>query len=281
MRKKIFVFLILIIIISTIINIVAQHNTNSRLYLESEEEYIGTRDATIQGNDGWYYFFVINNFGENGRTENIFDGYNLKYQRMDGYNIFVYDYTEKNIKQRIPTTPSKSISEKVKNGIMEGDEVVEISNFFNKKQFNREINEEDLIDLSLEHYDKSFIIKIYNAAINSKLDDTLTKFNISSHKFLTDKERDGYSISIGIMSQRKGIVAVRIDLIYENGVYLSDLVSNNKASKKQLEIYNNLTNIGNKLTETQETKLRNKFNFSGDVYNRVFSLIEELQNYEE
>ncbi len=281
MREKIFICLIFVILVLTIINIIDQNKADDKLTIEDEEEYIGTRDSLFQGNDGWYFFFVINSYGENGRTENVFDGFNLKYQKMEGYNILVYDYTGKNIKDRIPTTPSKSISEKTVNGKMERNEVFEISKYFDEKQFNREISEEDLNDLELEHYDKKFIVNLYNSAINSKLDDTVTKFNISSLEFLTDAKNNGYSVNIGIMSQRKGIVAVRIDLIYDNGVYLSDLINSKKATQKQIKIYNNLVSIGNKLVETQEANLKEKFDLNGDIYDRVFSLLKELEKYEE
>lgn len=246
MRKKI-LFSLIIVVVSFCLIIILINGSK-------EGTYLGSKDSVIEGENGWFYYFLINYSDK--KNEYIFDGYNLKYEEKDGYNIWLYD------------------SKKV------GDEGIAITDFFNKKQFINEISIDDLKGLSLDHFEKSFLVELFNKTVKSEVNNEITKLDIHTYEFFSDEEKDGYKINIGIRAQRKGIVSFRIDLKYSNGTYLSELVENNRATKKQVEIYNNLLKISSDFIESQDLNIREKYDFKDEIYNRVFLIIESIKKYE-
>ena len=80
------------------------------------------------------------------------------------------------------------------------------------------------------------------------------------------------------MKNSGGIGAIRIDLLYNDGTYLSELVENKKASNEQKEIYKNFQKIEKYIVENQEVNIRDKFDLNSDVYNRLYNIIEKFDD---
>ena len=80
------------------------------------------------------------------------------------------------------------------------------------------------------------------------------------------------------MHLRRGIGAIRIDLLYNDGTYLSELIENKKASNEQKEIYKNFKKIEEYIVENQEVNIRDEFDLNKDVYNRLFDIIEKFDD---
>lgn len=274
-KNKIF-FLILISIISIILLCMFNDIKKSKNDSTSSTDY-AERMAYIEKKNGWYFYMYENNF-----KELFFDGCNLKYPNLKGYYINIYtDKTETVIYEKIPTFATLSTSDFKKNNKLERDEVVEIDNFFNEKQFNRKVEEIDLNDLNLENFDKKDILTLYNTLQDKNYSDYLTKFKLSECKILEDNFDSGYKLNVGILAERKGIAVVRIDIVYNDNQYLSDLVQNDKATNSQKEIFNNFKKIEQYIVSNQEIDIQDNFDLTDDIYLRLFSVLRKVEKWKD
>lgn len=274
-KNKIF-FLILISIISIILLCMFNDIKKSKNDSTSSTDY-AERMAYIEKKNGWYFYMYENNF-----KELFFDGCNLKYPNLKGYYINIYtDKTETVIYEKIPTFATLSTSDFIKNNKLERDEVVEIDNFFNEKQFNRKVEEIDLNDLNLENFDKKDILTLYNTLQDKNYSDYLTKFKLSECKILEDNFDSGYKLNVGILAERKGIAVVRIDIVYNDNQYLSDLVQNDKATNSQKEIFNNFKKIEQYIVSNQEIDIQDNFDLTDDIYLRLFSVLRKVEKWKD
>ena len=256
-------------------------NNNEKDFFEENKDAINNyaeRIGIIEGEDGWYYQFLTTTY-ENGEddTNNFFSGCNLKYSELDNYYVPVYSEDGELI-DKWSSIPRLSASQKSINGVTEAEEVEIIDNFFDEKQFRREITVEDLEDLELNNFDKEFIVELFNNAYNTDFDKTITKFNLSGCSIQSDTEKDGYKYNIGVMHVRRGIGVIRIDLLYSDGTYLSDLIEDGSATNEQKEIYDNFKKIEDYIVENQEVNIRDVFNLDDEVYIRLYNIIEKFDD---
>ena len=227
--------------------------------------------VVVEGDNAWYYQFLINSLDDGENTKNFFTGCNLKYAKFK--DIEGYENIGNNNQY-----PSLAISDKSTNGVTEEEEVLLINDYFDQKQFRKEITTNDLDELTLYNFDKSLIVDLFNKTYNSNFDKTISKFSIKGCSIQSDEEKDGYKYNIGVMHLRRGIGAIRIDLLYNDGTYLSELVENKKASNEQKEIYKNFQEIEEYIVENQEVNIRDEFDLNKDVYNRLFDIIETFDD---
>lgn len=228
--------------------------------------WIGSSDAIVELEDGWYYELHINYHTKN-IAEYVIGKANYKH---------IGDCEEK-------TSKSITIDAcSLHHNLEEEQESLYISKYFNRHQFNRKISEKDLKGLKLKFYDKKYIIDLYNKAI-SKTPEKEIKIKIDNHskEIRYDEIKNGYRVVIGSSSARSGINIFKIDLEYESGEFLSDLVLTKEVTNKQVEIYNNFQEISSYFIETQDLNIRKKFNLKEEVYDRAFNIIEsiEYRNY--
>ena len=227
--------------------------------------------VVVEGDNAWYYQFLINSLDDGENTKNFFTGCNLKYAKFK--DIEGYENIGNNNQY-----PSLAISDKSTNGVTEEEEVLLINDYFDQKQFRKEITIKDLDELTLYNFDKSLIVDLFNKTYNSNFDKTISKFSIKGCSIQSDEEKDGYKYNIGVMHLRRGIGAIRIDLLYNDGTYLSELIENKKATNEQKEIYNNFQKIEEYIVENQEVNIRDEFDLNKDVYNRLFDIIETFDD---
>ena len=279
-RKYILIFFISIIFIFVSgLYLKNMENKKSNNFYEENKDAIenyAEKIAIVEGDDAWYYQFLITTFDNGETTNNFFNGCSLKYSKLDDYYVPVTENGK--VVEKIIVHPNLVASQKSVNNVTEASEVVLIDDFFDQKQFKKEITTNDLDELTLYNFDKNLIVDLFNKTYNSNFDKTITKFNLAGCSIQSDGEKDGYKYNIGVMHLRRGIGAIRIDLLYNDGTYLSELVENKKASNEQKEIYKNFQEIEEYIVENQEVNIRDEFDLNKDVYNRLFDIIEKFDD---
>ena len=279
-RKYILIFFISIIFIFVSgLYLKNMENKKSNNFYEENKDAIenyAEKIAIVEGDDAWYYQFLITTFDNGETTNNFFNGCSLKYSKLDDYYVPVTENGK--VVEKIIVHPNLVASQKSVNNVTEASEVVLIDDFFDQKQFKKEITTNDLDELTLYNFDKNLIVDLFNKTYNSNFDKTITKFNLAGCSIQSDGEKDGYKYNIGVMHLRRGIGAIRIDLLYNDGTYLSELIENKKATNEQKEIYNNFQKIEEYIVENQEVNIRDEFDLNKDVYNRLFDIIEKFDD---
>lgn len=170
--------------------------------------------------DDWIYTFEINYPNTNEKNNYIFDAYNLKYKESDEHYIPAYDEYGKESYRIKPEYLSFSNSIKYK------EDVKNINEYFNKKQFDREITNEDLSELRISYIDKNYLVDIFNRTVTSTAKNTAGEYYNSSfigrvNQESTDSTLPGewqatYILDFG------HIYDVNIQFIDKNRNYLSD-----------------------------------------------------------
>lgn len=261
------IFIGLVIYISTFTSAKINNDSYDKNAWKNYAEKIGIDET----DDGWVYYFLINTINNGKTTKNFYQGCSLKYSELENYNI-TYEDGDKTF--MIKTHPSLAVSNISKNGIKEKDEILVIDDFFDNKNFNRKITETDINDLKLNNFSKKHVVKMFNLAFS----DEFTKEDSLLHgskecSIITDELQDGYKINIGYLFQKRGLMAIRIDIIYEDGSYLLDLIKDNKASTIQKSLYNNLKDIEKNIINNQNFDCLK--NYNGNVYERLYKGLSE------
>lgn len=279
MRKKI-LFLILVITLIILITSVTLCNNTNKEEKDNKINYdYGEKMAYIKKENGWYYYLYTNT-----NNDYFFDGCNLKYPDLENYYINIYkDRTEQEIVQKFKTFPTLSTSDnKKKNAtLMEREEVEKIDDFFNNTSFSNIISETDLENLNLENFNNNDIIKLYNELYEKKFSTDIIPYALHECDYKSDSSKDGFYVFIGFLIERKGIAAIEIDLVFDNGEYLSDKINNNTASKKEIKIYENLQNIEKYVIDNQTfDNLEENINLNDSIYKRIYKILSSIERIE-
>lgn len=197
-----------------------------------EEEKYAIKYAYDDKEDGWKIAFKIY-LRSNGKNSYSFNGYNLKYDELDGYYIPMVDSQTGEIVEKIkPKAIMLSVSEKY------SKEIIEVNRYFNEKQFISSISLSDLSDLNVEKIDKKYLVNLFNKAINSE--ELTEKGNYADSALFdrvevksTNDEMEGtwrltYIIDYGNISD------IYIDFISKDGEYLKDKKKQNKTEKDKI-----------------------------------------------
>lgn len=211
------------------------------------------RYSILEKDDGEYYEFSTTTFNDGNDTSTYMDGCDLKPESTD---------------IKVPKS-------------LRNNDFDKIEDFFNKHQFKEKITLEDLKGLKLEKLDKNDILNMFNETIEKEFDASVSGLHIPYCSFGEDYKTNGYKVFMGLLAERLGLDVLRIDLVYDNDVYLSDLVKNNKATAEQRTIYENLQKISKYVVENQEFEVKDKFDFKGEVYNRVYDMIRMIDDNKE
>ncbi len=220
--------------------------------------------VTTDSDDGWFYYFCIqypkknkntkevkNNYQKDNAFSYVFDGFNIKYKKIDGYYIPIYDESGTEVGNIEPAVPSLSVSSQMRN------EIKKINDFFMKEDFNRIISEDDLDELELEFIDKSLLVTMFNNAYNKEPIDLGVWVNLPQVEIVKSEKIDNYYFNIGYYVEYGNLQKVNIDLLYEDGSYLSDLVKNKKASEDKVNEYNEFKKIEEYIIKNQTFDLSN------------------------
>ena len=279
-KRTLFIFVILICLLGGVLFFTFKGKNNDNSVKEEKTKTNRTyyeKGISIEEEDGWYQTFIMSTYDLSVEdTQNFYNACNIKYESLPDYNILIYDAVTKEVIDRIPSFPNLVISEKSKDGVTEREEVKIVDNYFNSKDFNRTINVNDLKDLDLKLLDKEKIVKSFNAVYEKDFSTKNSNLYLPECAIRKDKQKNGFKVQIGFINTRPEILALRIDLLYSNGKYLSDLIENNQATTEQINMYNNFKQISDYIITRQSINVRNKFSFNGDVYNRIYSMIDDF-----
>ncbi len=212
----------------------------------------------------------------------IFDGYNLKYKELEGYYVPVVNKETGEILDKVkPNYVTLSISEVYKNDIKK------IHDFFNKNQFNEEIDIKDLDGLDVEIASKEYLVDLFNRAISSELktapgnyynNSFISTVNVKS----TDSEIPG-KWQISYLLDYGFIYDVNIEFIDSNGNYLSDIAQSKNISNIEATMFNTIQKIESDIVQQQKIKInltKEKTAINSDLNKLLANLSEELKEDE-
>ena len=196
--------------------------------------------------DNWIYTFTLSYDKEKNITYRQFNGFNMKYDTMDGFYIPILDEkTEKEVGQLPPSIIN------LVNDQIHDEEFDKINDFFNEKKFVNYITIDDLKSLKTSYFSKEDLVILYNRVLDLEPAESLGKYNYSIN-FLKSKEEKDRRWQIVTLGTFGYLDKVRIDLKYKNGKYLSDLAQSGEASNEQQNTYKILEAIQTELLKNKE-----------------------------
>ncbi|MDD4592749.1 MAG: hypothetical protein PHG06_20345 [Parabacteroides sp.] len=239
------------------------------------------KSATEEKEDGWVYFFnyeyTLDNNGQLEKAYYNFGGDNLKHKHIEGLDIPIIDeQTGRIIDYATSSFPYLLLNQDIK------PDLLEIQRFFFMKQFVVPIEMADLEELVLKTINKEEVLELFNEAIGK---DRLTQGNYAHIPGADIKQEEilsGYQWQVGYFISYGNIVHIRIELIYDETNYISDLVEKNEANESQFEIYENIINIEKDIIENQSfiSGIEGYKDLSiGNIrFERLFNLLEDLES---
>lgn len=246
---------------------------------ETEPNYI-VKCVTRTAEDGWVYFFTYerNKEGAEEKFSNyLYDAYNLKYKHLEGYDIPLVNKQTGEIMQYIQTDlPYLSANQQV------NQDIAAISDFFQKHMFQAPISASDLEGLTLHHIEKSDVLSLFNQTIVSE-DLPYGKYGKIPEATIIKEDSllSGYMWQVGYFSSYGNIVVLDIELLYENDIYLSDLIKDGKATEEQKKIQAKIEQVKAKILENQSflaAEQENKEAIGSVQFHRLQALLKKLEN---
>lgn len=266
--KKIFMLLIF----CSIFLVACGKNDNSKLVNSNEKIKFVSKCTTIERNDGWFYYFCIepmkkdistdnvkDNYELNEYTNYVFDGVNLKHNSLENYYIPIYDQNNNEIDKTEAPYPTLSIS------TLYRDEIKIINDFFNKKKFANEIKESDLNELNLTYFDKKVLINMFNSAYLSEPIELGKYINLPFVEIVSSISENGYRFQVGYYVQYGTINKIDIEVLYDNGTYLSDIIADENASMEQQQLFQKISNIEKYVIQEQSFNISNSDSYDNSL----------------
>lgn len=197
-----------------------------------------TRLSVIKGEDGWLHFFSCEYVkGEKTPTSYVYNAYNLKYKYLEDYKLKVYDENGDIIGETSSSLPYLILNEKY------WDDFMHFIEYFDKNKPESPLSIEETFDLEISVLDKEMIIDLFNCAIGADMLGEGKYYYLPEADIVLEDKQDGYSWQVAFFIVRGVIVDVNIELIYDNGSYLSDLVSRNEGDTEKNNVYDAVSNI--------------------------------------
>lgn len=225
--------------------------------------------------DGWTIGFKIY-YHPNDRITYSFNGYNMKYEELDGYYVPMIDSTTGEVVEKLkPDVIRLSTSEKL------SGEINDINEYFNEKKFKESIILSDLDELKTNKIDKEYLVELFNKTINSE--ELTSKGNYADSSLFdrvevesttTDLEgtwKLSYTVDYG------NITNIYIDLVSKDGKYLKSTKKQNKIQQSTIESIKVFEDeLVKKLNQNDIKKEVEKSNYSKVSKNYVESINTNL-----
>lgn len=180
---------------------------------------------------------VADNYRFDESANYVFDGINLKYKSLDEFYIPVYDENKNEISKVEAPYPSYSVSKKYR------DEVKKINKFLNDKKFKNEISLYDLKDLDTKFFSKDELVSMFNYAYTKEPVELGNYIDLPFASIINSISNNGFCFQVGYYSEYGNISKINIEIVYDDGKHLSDLVSKGESSKEQNELYSKINKI--------------------------------------
>ncbi len=272
MKKTLTLLFILCLLIAT----TSCNNSSKQTNLSSYYNF-DAKTAMEEKGDGWLYFFSYEykNGGKSpGNISYIFNGYNLKYKHIDGYDIQIIDnQTGKIVDTATSSLPYLTLDKEI------NSDIEKINNFFTKKQFITSIKMSDLGALALNKINKQDVLKLFNKAIGKDKLGNGKYYYLPEADVVQEKLINGYQWQVGFFIAHGNIFSIRIELIYNGNIYLSDLIDNNKADKSQKNIYDKIKQIEKNIMEKQSFDIDNEeLTIDNIKFRRLYELLKKINS---
>lgn len=266
MKKIIIPFSLIFVFISSILLL----NKFDVVAKENIEENFTSRSYCDHREDNWIYCFKIN-YSDN-KTTYIFNGYNLKYKELPGYSIPVKDKETGEVIEKIkPEYITLINSEKY------GKELIDIRDYFNKKQFNSSISVDDIQDLNITVVNKDYLVDIFNKAILSPKEKNDGKYANAPFFGVETKESNIENINgkwqVAYLLRNGDIYDINIEFIEEQKNNTLSEDSTFKSSENYNKLSSTLNEIENEMIKNQSFNIDNSNLQNEDL----LSLLDEVQ----
>lgn len=283
-KKVIYILVTILFIFLIMSNCKRFYNIYNENKLKKETTAIGEynvehKGSFIQKDDGWYYYINSDKYYDGTLT--YINGCNLKYATLDdNYVKYVYLNDKSKNYNVLATPPTLHTSYFKKDGkTATSDELDKINDFLLEKDVNENLEVDDLKELKLVNFDENDILTLWN---NLNTSQSVSKYgNYENNEcILQYNDTINNHFQVGVFFDYGYIKAVRIDYVYKNDKYLTDLITNKKATSEQNQLYTNIKKIEKEILKSGNFKLDNKFNNLKEDknYQELFELFEKIEN---
>lgn len=189
--------------------------------------------ASYEKEDGWIFYLIV----EHTKTEAgwkksfYFNGANLKYQTLDGYDVEQMDENGKVIGK------GKGVLPLYLHNAEQKQELSALNSYFDQHQFQETITEAELDNLTLQCFKKDEIVTLYNEAMqDQRYQQGFGPYNIKESNCIQANLSDGSLLQLSYLNNYGYIQTVNIEYKKEDGTYLSDQNGENEIqAQKELD----------------------------------------------
>lgn len=271
-------FLILLITIIFILLLIFTNKEKNNLPKPGEKVPFVSQIAVKEKENGWVCHMNIEYLKDNTNVPYYYgyDCENLKYEKISD---FVPTGEEEINNEKFTYKIDSNHSQYIYNSSYSAD-IKNINNYFVENKYNKEISINDLDNLKLTEISKDDIVELYNLAINSPKVYKWGNIIMQNHpSYLSiSMQKDNYIWYVGYIINFGHIEYVNIELKI-NDKYLSDLVSESKASSEEKEMYMNIQKIESYIIDKQKFELPDIY-IKLKPYNFLYDNFNEINNLE-
>lgn len=231
-----------------------------------------TKAAYKKTEDGWLHYVSVSFDKQTDEPISyVYDAYHLKYKRMQDFVVEI-EIDGKDIKIGYPSIPYYSL----KNDFDEDYKVLDT--YFETNKPTEKLTDEDIANLDIKELDKDMIVELFNIAIESEPLSDGKYYYMPEAAIWQEVLYDGFYWQIGYFCLHGELININIELLYEDGTYLSDIVAAGNADDSQIAIDKMITDIENKIMDNQDLTLSNKkyVGVSDKTYERLNTLMKRM-----
>lgn len=192
---------------------------------ENEPQYTRQdKSAVLELSGGWVMYYERQEvYDANGSFNQAYcslDGVNLKYQDLSDFNMRLIDKKTGEVTGSIP--PAVHFFQM--NKIYE-DKITPINAALEMRPPTPDLTLDELQgqDISGLMFTLEDVVNVYNAAMANGVKEPGKYMNLSSANIVSEAMLDGYQWQVGYFILSGQIAALDIELIYDDGSYLSDM----------------------------------------------------------
>lgn len=287
-KKKVILISSLVVILISVIFISLLILTNKeKIYIPKSGEATPfiSQMAIKEKEDGWVCYMNIEYLKSNTNMPYYYE-YNCKNFKYGEISDFVPSGEEEDENGKYTYKIDVNHSQYLYNQVYNND-IKKINEYFVDNKINKEINLSDLDALELDKISKNDVLELYNQAIKKPKVYKWGNVILQNHSSYLSKsmEKDNCTWYVGYIINFGHIKYINIELMI-NDVYLSELISENKASNDEKEIYNNIQKIEDYIIEKQnfilpkEYKNIKTYTFLNENFDEINNLEKtKLKNY--
>lgn len=213
------------------------------------DEGYHAKGAVQECSNGWFMFFELGyNLNQGIPTDEyvMVDAVNLKYKNLDDFKIRLVDSETKEAIETIqPEVSYCSMNPQYESILYDLEK-----SLLARKQ-NPDLTDRELLNFEdNDIFNKKIIMDIYNTALqNGEM--TFGKYgNLSESGLKSENELSGYKWQVGYFLSYANIAALNIELIYSDGIYLSDIAKEDMTTE-QKELFSIINQIENNIISNQ------------------------------